>query len=160
MIESGKFSLKNTVINVVAGLGLISFITIVCDFILLNYLSERYIVSHFAFKFITYFPLIPWKGEKEEVWGSGLPHSFRRPFHHHVILYKHRNHFKLGFSGLLAKLHNPSSITLTLIGTSLFLRTRSPGRGGFHPPSVEKFLNFFCPSKFLFVLFFNDPCGS
>ena len=42
---SGKFSLKNTVINVVAGLGLISFITMFCDFILLNYVSERKAVS-------------------------------------------------------------------------------------------------------------------
>ena len=41
----GKFSLKNTVINVVAGLGLISFITMFCDFILLNYVSERKVVS-------------------------------------------------------------------------------------------------------------------
>ena len=40
----GKFSLKNTVINVVAGLGLISFITMFCDFILLNYVSERKVV--------------------------------------------------------------------------------------------------------------------
>ena len=42
---AGKFSLKNTVINVVAGLGLISFITMFCDFILLNYVSERKVVS-------------------------------------------------------------------------------------------------------------------
>ena len=41
---AGKFSLKNTVINVVAGLGLISFITMFCDFILLNYVSERNVV--------------------------------------------------------------------------------------------------------------------
>ena len=41
---AGKFSLKNTVINVVAGLGLISFITMFCDFSLLNYVSERNVV--------------------------------------------------------------------------------------------------------------------
>ena len=41
----GKFDLKNTVINIVAGLGLLSFITMFCDFILLNYVSERSIVS-------------------------------------------------------------------------------------------------------------------
>ena len=41
----GKFSLKDTVINIVAGLGLISFITMFCDFIMLNYVSERKIVS-------------------------------------------------------------------------------------------------------------------
>ena len=41
---SGKFDLKNTVINIVAGLGLISFITMFCDFILLNYVSDRKIV--------------------------------------------------------------------------------------------------------------------
>ena len=38
-------SLKDTVINIVAGLGLISFITMFCDFIMLNYVSERKIVS-------------------------------------------------------------------------------------------------------------------
>ena len=42
---SGKFSLKDTVINIVAGLGLISFITMFCDFIMLNYVSERKIVG-------------------------------------------------------------------------------------------------------------------
>ena len=36
-------------INVVAGLGLLSFITIFCDFILLNYVSERNIVSELSF---------------------------------------------------------------------------------------------------------------
>ena len=41
----GKFSLKDTVINIVAGLGLISFITMFCDFIMLNYVSERKAVS-------------------------------------------------------------------------------------------------------------------
>ena len=43
---TGKFDLKNTVINIVAGLGLLSFITMFCDFILLNYVSERKIVRH------------------------------------------------------------------------------------------------------------------
>ena len=42
----GKFSLKDTVINIVAGLGLISFITMFCDFIMLNYVSERKIVNN------------------------------------------------------------------------------------------------------------------
>ena len=41
----GKFDLKNTVINIVAGLGLLSFITMFCDFVLLNYVQERKIVS-------------------------------------------------------------------------------------------------------------------
>ena len=36
-------------INIVAGLGLLSFITIFCDFILLNYVSERNIVSELSF---------------------------------------------------------------------------------------------------------------
>ena len=45
IVFSGKFSLKDTVINIVAGLGLISFITMFCDFIMLNYVSERKIVS-------------------------------------------------------------------------------------------------------------------
>ena len=36
--------MKDTVINIVAGLGLISFITMFCDFIMLNYVSERKIV--------------------------------------------------------------------------------------------------------------------
>ena len=44
---TGKFDLKNTVINIVAGLGLLSFITMFCDFILLNYVSERKIVRFF-----------------------------------------------------------------------------------------------------------------
>ena len=44
----GKFDLKNTVINIVAGLGLLSFITMFCDFILLNYVSERKIVRQHA----------------------------------------------------------------------------------------------------------------
>ena len=42
---SGKFDLKNTVINIVAGLGLLSFITMFCDFVLLNYVEDRKIVS-------------------------------------------------------------------------------------------------------------------
>ena len=41
----GKFDLKNTVINIVAGLGLLSFITMFCDFVLLNYVDDRKIVS-------------------------------------------------------------------------------------------------------------------
>ena len=45
---TGKFDLKNTVINIVAGLGLLSFITMFCDFILLNYVSERKIVRQRA----------------------------------------------------------------------------------------------------------------
>ena len=49
---AGKFSLKNTVINVVAGLGLISFITMFCDFILLNYVSERNVVKSFFDHFV------------------------------------------------------------------------------------------------------------
>ena len=50
-IFPGKFSLKNTVINVVAGLGLLGFISIFCDFILLNYLAQRKIVSdEFCYK--------------------------------------------------------------------------------------------------------------
>ena len=46
---TGKFDLKNTVINIVAGLGLLSFITMFCDFILLNYVSERKIVRQRAY---------------------------------------------------------------------------------------------------------------
>ena len=45
LIVAGKFDLKNTVINIVAGLGLLSFITMFCDFVLLNYVKERKIVS-------------------------------------------------------------------------------------------------------------------
>ena len=40
----GKFDLKNVVINIVAGLGLLSFISMFCDFILLNYVNERFLV--------------------------------------------------------------------------------------------------------------------
>merc|ERR1711997_1260136 len=43
--RAGKFDLKNTVINIVAGLGLLGFITMFCDFILLHYVKERKIVS-------------------------------------------------------------------------------------------------------------------
>ena len=43
---SGKFDLKNTVISIVAGSGIISFITMFCDFILLNYVSERKVVRN------------------------------------------------------------------------------------------------------------------
>jgi len=43
--RAGKFDLKNTVINIVAGLGLLSFITMFCDFVLLNYVKERKIVK-------------------------------------------------------------------------------------------------------------------
>ena len=46
--SSGKFDLKNTVINIVAGLGLLSFITMFCDFVLLHYVKERKIVSQSA----------------------------------------------------------------------------------------------------------------
>ena len=38
---SGKFSLKNTVTAIFAGLGLLTFVTMVCDLILLNYTSEK-----------------------------------------------------------------------------------------------------------------------
>ena len=42
--NQGKFDLKNVVINIVAGLGLLSFISMFCDFILLNYVNERFLV--------------------------------------------------------------------------------------------------------------------
>jgi len=48
--RAGKFSLKDTVINIVAGLGLISFITMFCDFIMLNYVSERKIIKQKKFE--------------------------------------------------------------------------------------------------------------
>ena len=91
---SGKFDLKNTVINIVAGLGLLSFITMFCDFILLNYVSERKIVrsnfamlkfwccakSHLTFHsyisflhslgFIVAFLHFIVSGEAKEVWGD------------------------------------------------------------------------------------------
>ena len=41
---SGKFSLKNTVMAIFAGLGLLTFVTMVCDLILLNYISEKQVV--------------------------------------------------------------------------------------------------------------------
>ena len=43
----GKFDLKNVVINIVAGLGLLSFISMFCDFILLNYVNERFLVRQY-----------------------------------------------------------------------------------------------------------------
>ena len=64
----GKFDLKNTVINVVAGLGLLSFITIFCDFILLNYVSERNIVSELSFGLSTQvYVFLLLKGQKQEI---------------------------------------------------------------------------------------------
>jgi len=48
--RAGKFDLKNTVINIVAGLGLISFITMFCDFILLHYVSERKLIKQKKFE--------------------------------------------------------------------------------------------------------------
>ena len=42
--------MKNAVINIVAGLGLISFITMFCDFVLLNYVSERKMVRGISHK--------------------------------------------------------------------------------------------------------------
>ena len=48
--RAGKFSLKDTVINIVAGLGLISFITMFCDFIMLNYVSERNAIKQKKFE--------------------------------------------------------------------------------------------------------------
>ena len=54
----GKFDLKNTVINIVAGLGLLSFITMFCDFILLNYVPEKKIVSLRIFFYKSFFHLV------------------------------------------------------------------------------------------------------
>ena len=39
--RAGKFDLKNTVIVLVTGLGLLGLSTMFCDFVLLNYSSER-----------------------------------------------------------------------------------------------------------------------
>ena len=50
----GKFDLKNVVINIVAGLGLLSFISMFCDFILLNYVNERYLVRKYFLKFLSF----------------------------------------------------------------------------------------------------------
>ena len=55
---TGKFDLKNTVINIVAGLGLLSFITMFCDFILLNYVPEKKIVSLRIFFYKSFFHLV------------------------------------------------------------------------------------------------------
>ena len=62
--------MKNTVINIVAGLGLISFITMFCDFIMLNYVSERKIVGLHLFEFESleiFFSCIQIKQKKFEV---------------------------------------------------------------------------------------------
>ena len=50
----GKFDLKNVVINIVAGLGLLSFISMFCDFILLNYVNERYLVRKYFLIFFSF----------------------------------------------------------------------------------------------------------
>jgi len=50
--RAGKFDLKNTVINIVAGLGLLSFITMFCDFILLHYVEESEIVKQKKFEIL------------------------------------------------------------------------------------------------------------
>ena len=65
----GKFSLKNTVINVVAGLGLISFITMFCDFILLNYVSERKVVSGYKLTQFCQAPPSPIRPKTKSDWG-------------------------------------------------------------------------------------------
>ena len=39
--RAGKFDLKNTVIVLVTGLGLLGLSTMFCDFVLLNYSPER-----------------------------------------------------------------------------------------------------------------------
>ena len=43
--RAGKFDLKNTVIVIVTGLGLLGLSTMFCDFVLLNYSPERKKVS-------------------------------------------------------------------------------------------------------------------
>ena len=48
---SGKFSLKNTVTAIFAGLGLLTFVTMVCDLILLNYTSEKLEVAEILKEF-------------------------------------------------------------------------------------------------------------
>ena len=45
--QASKFDLKNTVIVLVTGLGLLGLSTMFCDFILLNYSTDRSIVSTF-----------------------------------------------------------------------------------------------------------------
>jgi len=50
--RAGKFDLKNIVINIVAGLGLLSFISMFCDFILLNYVNERFLVKQKKFEVV------------------------------------------------------------------------------------------------------------
>ena len=45
--RASKFDLKNTVIVLVTGLGLLGLSTMFCDFILLNYSTDRRRVSHF-----------------------------------------------------------------------------------------------------------------
>jgi hypothetical protein len=67
IILSGKFDLKNSVINIVAGLGLLSFITMFCDFILLNYVSERTIVSCKTVPCSSKLPVLQVKERKFEV---------------------------------------------------------------------------------------------
>ena len=49
--RGSKFDLKNTVIVLVTGLGLLGLSTMFCDFILLNYSTDRKRVSIFSFIF-------------------------------------------------------------------------------------------------------------
>ena len=46
--RASKFDLKNTVIVLVTGLGLLGLSTMFCDFILLNYSTDRRRVSYLA----------------------------------------------------------------------------------------------------------------
>ena len=55
----GKFDLKNVVINIVAGLGLLSFISMFCDFILLNYVNERFLVRKYSENIYEIFRSLP-----------------------------------------------------------------------------------------------------
>ena len=82
----GKFDLKNVVINIVAGLGLLSFISMFCDFILLNYVNERFLVRKYIYsevfhvncRSVTCFNFF--LGETEEVWGGQWRTLFREWF--------------------------------------------------------------------------------
>ncbi len=71
--RAGKFDLKNTVIVLVTGLGLLGLSTMFCDFVLLNYSPERKKVSNSERKErkCTVLEKIQWKEIKVDGGGGG-----------------------------------------------------------------------------------------
>jgi len=59
--QASKFDLKNTVIVLVTGLGLLGLSTMFCDFILLNYSTDRRIVRESYFMTFPFYRSVCYK---------------------------------------------------------------------------------------------------